>query len=46
MTTPAVSPTSDGPFDPTWALESLSRRGLARLCREVMSVSMLQADVV
>jgi hypothetical protein len=41
MTTRAVSPTYDGPFDPAWSLESLSRQGLARLGREVMLVSML-----
>lgn len=41
MTGREVSPTYDGPFDPAWTLESLSRAGLARLCREVMLVSML-----
>jgi len=41
MTTPAPSPTYAGPFDPAWTLESLSRQALARLCREVMLVSML-----
>jgi hypothetical protein len=25
-----------GPFDPQWSLENLSRRALARLCREYM----------
>lgn len=29
-----------GPFDPKWSLERLSRRALARLCREYMLVSM------
>lgn len=41
-----MAPTStsrfyDGPFDPAWRLESLSREGLARLAREVMLISML-----
>ena len=41
MTGSTVSSRYDGPFDPQWSLESLSRPGLARLCREVMLVSML-----
>ena len=41
MTRRTISPLYDGPFDPDWSLESLSRQGLARLCREVMLVSML-----
>ncbi|HVN51446.1 MAG TPA: hypothetical protein VMT43_08435, partial [Acidimicrobiales bacterium] len=41
MTEAAVGDFYDGPFDPDWTVERLSRAGLARLCREVMLISML-----
>jgi hypothetical protein len=41
MGLPALSTFYDGPFDPEWSIDQLSRAGLARLCRELMLISML-----
>jgi hypothetical protein len=38
---PELSDRYDGPFEPNWSIDRLSRTGLARLCREVMLISML-----